>query len=76
MSRGHLAHLGHPVLGDDKYGDFELNRRLRKVGLRRMFLHAARLSMAHPLTGETLVLEAPLPGELARFSRAQLGAVA
>jgi len=74
--RVHLAHLGHPVLGDDKYGDFELNRRLRKEGLRRMFLHAARMSIAHPLNGEPLVLEAPLPEELARFSRTHLGAVA
>ena len=42
--RVHLAHLGHPVLGDDKYGDFELNKALRKQGLKRMFLHAARRS--------------------------------
>jgi 23S rRNA pseudouridine955/2504/2580 synthase len=65
--RVHLAHLGHPVLGDDRYGDFELNRRLRKEGLKRMFLHAASLAFAHPLTGEAMVLEAPLPAELARF---------
>ena len=65
--RVHLAHLKHPVLGDDKYGDYELNKRLRKEGLKRMFLHAARLSFAHPVTGERLVLEAPLPAELARF---------
>jgi 23S rRNA pseudouridine955/2504/2580 synthase len=65
--RVHLAHLGHPVLGDDRYGDFELNRRLRKEGLKRMFLHAASLAFAHPLTGEAIVLEAPLPRDLARF---------
>ena len=65
--RVHLAHLGHPVLGDDRYGDFELNRRLRKEGLKRMFLHAASLAFAHPLTREAMVLEAPLPAELARF---------
>jgi len=59
--RVHLAHLGHPVLGDDKYGDFELNKALRKQGLKRMFLHAAKLSFAHPATGETLVLSSPLP---------------
>ena len=40
----HLAHLKHPVLGDEKYGNFELNKALRKRGLKRMFLHAARLS--------------------------------
>ncbi|HYC37671.1 MAG TPA: RluA family pseudouridine synthase [Usitatibacter sp.] len=65
--RVHLAHLKHPVLGDDKYGDYELNKRLRKEGLKRMFLHAARLSFAHPLTGERMVLEAPLPAELEKF---------
>ena len=70
--RVHLAHLGHPILGDDKYGDFELNRRVRKLGLKRMFLHAASLSFAHPLTGAPMSLEAPLPGELARFRERHL----
>ncbi len=65
--RVHLAALGHPIAGDDKYGDFELNRRLKKLGLRRMFLHARRLEFTHPLTGKTLTLEAPLPAELTRF---------
>ena len=71
--RVHLAHLGHPVLGDDKYGDFELNRKLRKLGLKRMFLHAAKLEFVHPLTGETLALSSPLPADLERF-RARIGA--
>lgn len=65
--RVHLAHLGHPVLGDDRYGDFELNRRLRKEGLKRMFLHAASLAFAHPVTREPIALHAPLPADLARF---------
>jgi len=65
--RVHLAHLGHPILGDDKYGDFELNKILAKEGLKRMFLHAARLELDHPITGERLVLEAPLAPELAAF---------
>jgi len=65
--RVHLAHLEHPVLGDDRYGDFELNRRLRKEGLKRMFLHAASLCLAHPLTGEALTIRSPLPADLARF---------
>ena len=65
--RVHLAHLRHPVLGDDKYGDFELNKRLRKAGLKRMFLHAASLGLAHPATGEALRLEAPLPKDLRAF---------
>ena len=66
--RVHLAHLKHPVLGDDKYGDFDLNKRLRKEGLARMFLHAASLAFAHPLTGAPMRLESPLPADLAAFS--------
>ncbi|HYR36360.1 MAG TPA: RluA family pseudouridine synthase [Burkholderiales bacterium] len=66
--RVHLAHAGHPVLGDDKYGDFELNRRLAKQGVRRLFLHAGRLAFAHPVTGERLRLEAPLPADMAAFA--------
>ena len=65
--RVHLAHLGHPVLGDDKYGDFELNRKLRKEGLKRMFLHAAKLSFAHPLTAQPVDLVSPLPADLEKF---------
>ena len=66
--RVHLAHLDHPVLGDEKYGDFELNKALRKKGLKRMFLHAASLALQHPETGAELKLEAPLPNELAAFA--------
>jgi len=67
--RVHVAHLGHPVLGDDKYGDFELNKRLRREGLKRMFLHAASLAFAHPLTGEMVKLVSPLPRDLEEFAR-------
>jgi len=66
--RVHLAHLGHPVLGDGKYGDFDLNKRLRKEGLKRMFLHAAKLSFTHPVTGEALEIASPLPRDLSRFA--------
>jgi 23S rRNA pseudouridine955/2504/2580 synthase len=65
--RVHLAHLGHAVLGDDKYGDFELNRALRKEGLRRMFLHAASIAFRHPGTGEPVTIASPLPADLAAF---------
>jgi 23S rRNA pseudouridine955/2504/2580 synthase len=67
--RVHLAHAGHPVLGDDKYGDFELNRSLAKQGVRRLFLHARMLAFSHPLTGERIRLEVPLPPEMAQFMR-------
>ena len=65
--RVHLAALDHPIVGDDKYGIPELNRALKKQGLRRMFLHAAHLEMKHPLTGAALVVEAPLAPDLQIF---------
>jgi 23S rRNA pseudouridine955/2504/2580 synthase len=65
--RVHLAHLGHPIAGDDKYGDFAWNRRLARLGLKRMFLHAARVGFRHPASGEYLVIDAPLPEELRDF---------
>jgi 23S rRNA pseudouridine955/2504/2580 synthase len=67
--RVHLSHLGFPIAGDDKYGDFPLNKALQKHGLKRMFLHARQMVLKHPLTGETLSLEAPLPEDLERFLR-------
>jgi len=68
--RVHLAHLGFPIAGDDKYGDFSLNKDLQKAGLRRMFLHAARLALPHPLSGAGVELESPLPAELRGFTDA------
>jgi 23S rRNA pseudouridine955/2504/2580 synthase len=67
--RVHLAHIGHPILGDEKYGDFALNRALRKRGLKRMFLHAASVCLRHPATGEMLTIRSPLPADLAAFRR-------
>jgi 23S rRNA pseudouridine955/2504/2580 synthase len=65
--RVHLAHLGFPVVGDDKYGDFALNKVLQKHGLKRMFLHARLVEFVHPKQGGALVVEAPLAAELQRF---------
>jgi 23S rRNA pseudouridine955/2504/2580 synthase len=63
--RRHLEAVGHPVAGDRRYGDFPWNRAARqRWGLRRMFLHAWRLSLPHPVTGARLALEADLPAEL------------
>jgi len=73
--RVHLAHLGFPIAGDDKYGDFARNKALMKQGLKRMFLHAHSIAFAHPLTGEPMQLNAPLPKELESFI-ARLDAVA
>jgi len=65
--RVHLSHLGFPLCGDDKYGDFALNKALEKRGLKRMFLHAASLSFEHPGSGERILLQSPLPEELQAF---------
>lgn len=70
--RVHLADAGHPIAGDDKYGDFAVNKQLARspsaggVGLGRMFLHARRIAFTHPLTREPLQIEAPLPPDCAQ----------
>jgi 23S rRNA pseudouridine955/2504/2580 synthase len=67
--RVHLLHEGHAIAGDDKYGDFAANRALARgesvpgVRFDRMFLHARSLRFAHPLSGETIELQAALPSE-------------
>jgi 23S rRNA pseudouridine955/2504/2580 synthase len=67
--RVHLASEGHPIAGDDKYGDFELNRALQKGAspLKRMFLHAWRLQFSHPVSGERIELMSELPPDLTPF---------
>jgi len=71
--RVHLASEGHPIVGDDKYGDFELNKALQKpsklqpTALKRMFLHAWRLQLTHPATSERVELQNELPPELQSF---------
>jgi 23S rRNA pseudouridine955/2504/2580 synthase len=71
--RVHLASEGHPIAGDDKYGDFELNKALQKpsktqtTALKRMFLHAWRLQLTHPSTAERVELQNELPAELQGF---------
>ena len=63
--RVHSAHIGHPVAGDDKYGDAEVNRRLREqVGLKRLFLHASSLEFALDGGRAPYLLTAPLAPEL------------
>ena len=63
--RVHLASSGHPIAGDEKYGDYARNRLLQKQGLRRMFLHAWRLQFNHPADGQRMALQAALPSDLA-----------
>ena len=71
--RVHLAHEGHPIAGDEKYGDFAVNKALARgeavqgARFERMFLHARRLRFEHPASGEAIELEAPLPAECSAF---------
>lgn len=70
--RVHLASSGFAIAGDDKYGDFALNRDLQKadgerVALKRMFLHAHQITFIHPEAGKPVTLNAPLPPECERF---------
>jgi len=69
--RVHLAHAGHPIAGDDKYGDFGWNRALQKLGGKRMFLHAWQLRFVHPLQGQELQLQAALPHDLLDWTDCQ-----
>jgi 23S rRNA pseudouridine955/2504/2580 synthase len=73
--RVHLAHAGHPVLGDDKYGDFELNRALARQGVKRLMLHARRLAFKHPIDGKRIVLKSLLPDDMLRFCKSYFGIV-
>ena len=70
--RVHLASEGHPIAGDDKYGDFDQNKMLMRLvetpPLKRMYLHAWRLQFNHPASGQRIELLAPLPFELEAFS--------
>ncbi len=64
--RVHLAHSGHPIVGDPKYGDFARNKLFAKQHrFERMFLHARQLAFDHPASGERITLQAPLPADCA-----------
>ncbi|MBL8398731.1 MAG: RluA family pseudouridine synthase [Candidatus Accumulibacter sp.] len=65
--RVHLAHLGFPIAGDDKYGNFDLNKSLARQGLKRMFLHAWKIRLPHPADGRQVAFEAPPPPALTNF---------
>jgi len=70
--RVHLSSMGYAIAGDDKYGDFSLNRELQKAdswrgSLKRMFLHAYKITFVHPESGEEQTIEAPLPPECESF---------
>jgi 23S rRNA pseudouridine955/2504/2580 synthase len=62
-----LAHLGFPILGDEKYGEFALNKSLKRDGLKRMALHAWRMAFRHPLTAVPLECIAPVPDGITSY---------
>ena len=65
--RVHALSMGHPVAGDERYGEDDTNREFKRLGLKRLFLHSAETSLRHPRSGETLSFEAPLPPDLSEF---------
>lgn len=67
--RVHLAGEGYPIAGDDKYGDFAFNKREAKRGLKRLFLHAAKMGFVHPVSEVRVRVEAPLPPDCAAYLR-------
>jgi len=62
--RVHAASLGHPIVGDGRYGGDESNLHFKNKGYNRMFLHAARLTFQHPFSGDSITVTAPLPNSL------------
>lgn len=62
--RVHLRHTGHPIVGDPIYGNLAMNK---KLNLSRQLLHAHRLSFIHPISGEMIEVEAPLPQDIKKF---------
>ena len=68
--RVHLADSGFPIVGDEKYGDFELNKALYKRGYKRMYLHAFMIRISHPTERRELAIQAALPAEFSAFLEA------
>jgi 23S rRNA pseudouridine955/2504/2580 synthase len=70
--RVHAAWLGHPIVGDDRYGEPEVNRNLKKRAYKRLFLHAQQLQFLHPVTGDEMNFQAPLTQELEELLRTEV----
>ncbi len=65
--RVHTQHAGHPIACDDKYGEAAFDEKMRSQGLKRLFLHAWKLTFTHPVDGHEVLIEAPLAPELDNF---------
>lgn len=59
--RVHATWLGHPIVGDERYGNEKTNRELKRLGFKRLFLHAEQLQFTHPVSNEFMQFKAPLP---------------
>ena len=67
--RAHALYMGHPVAGDERYGDAEFNAQLRQLGLRRIFLHAHAVDFVWPDSEEEFMISSPLPADLREVQR-------
>ena len=65
--RVHAQSMGHPIVGDERYGDETVNRAFRRIGLKRLFLHAAETAFRHPRSGKPIEVKAPLDRDLSEF---------
>jgi len=65
--RVHAAHIGHPIAGDEKYGDKDFNKTMRQQGLKRLFLHAYSLKFRIPSTNQLINVKADLDDDLSKF---------
>ncbi|HYE34552.1 23S rRNA pseudouridine(955/2504/2580) synthase RluC [Methylocaldum sp.] len=65
--RVHAQAMGHPIVGDERYGDEKINREFRQLGLKRLFLHALETAFRHPRTGKSTEAKAPLDQDLSEF---------
>lgn len=65
QARVHSAYIGHPIAGDTRYGDDDFNTRIKSLGLKRLFLHAAWLYFPHPDSTKKIRIDSPLPADLA-----------
>ena len=72
QARHHALHIGQPIAGDRKYGDRDFNRQMQAMGLKRMFLHANRVSIVHPVSKQQVMFESELPADLTAVIK-QLG---
>lgn len=65
--RVHLQSLAHSIVGDDKYGDSNINKNFAKYGIKRMFLHASSIKFIHPITGQNLLIQAKTPQDFTKI---------